>query len=88
MRHLESGLHKISLELEQGKGKKRSATNQPSLSQKRLENLVETSSNEAYKKLINTAYRLALKPQLPLSTFELLVQCQRENGVKLIQGIY
>lgn len=36
--------------------------------------------------MIRTAYELALNPQYPLSTFKLLIKCQRMNGVQLIDG--
>ena len=36
--------------------------------------------------MIRTACELALNPQLSLSTFKLLLKCQRMNGVKFIEG--
>ena len=36
--------------------------------------------------MIRTAYELALNPQYPLSSFKLLIKCQRMNGVRLIDG--
>ena len=44
------------------------------------------ASTEAYKKLMRTAYELALNPSLPLSAFKVMVKCQRENGVTVIDG--
>ena len=36
--------------------------------------------------MIRTAYELASNPQYPLSSFKLLIKCQRMNGVRLIDG--
>ena len=55
-------------------------------SQPRADALQEKATREAYEKMIRTAYELALNPQLPLSTFKLLLKCQRMNGVRLIEG--
>ena len=41
---------------------------------------------DSYRKLLNTAYELALNPSMPLSHFKVLVKCQRQNGVCLIDG--
>ena len=46
----------------------------------------QEKSRDAYKKLIKTAYRLALNPTLPLKSFKVLVQAQRDCGVRLIEG--
>ncbi len=37
-------------------------------------------------KMIKTAYELAMNPTMPLKHFKVLVKCQRENGVVLIDG--
>ena len=37
-------------------------------------------------KMIKTAYELALNPTMPLKQFKVLVKCQRQNGVVLIEG--
>ena len=75
----------MALQLE--KGNPCSTTTEEKVkAQAREDILAETTSTEAYRKLIRTAYELAMSPHLPLKTFELLVKCQRENGVKLIQG--
>ena len=54
--------------------------------QRRVDEMHDTNSVEAYRKLLRTAMELALHPQLPLKSFETLVKCQRDNGVHLIQG--
>ena len=47
---------------------------------------VTASAREAFRKLLKTAYELALMPSMPLKHFEVLVKCQKQNGLKLIQG--
>ena len=47
---------------------------------------LKTSTTEAYLKMMRTAYELALNPTMPLKHFKLLIKCQRENGVVLIEG--
>ena len=39
-----------------------------------------------HRRMIETAYKLALHPQLPLKSFKPLVKCQQMNGVTLIIG--
>ncbi|XP_065678256.1 zinc finger protein 862-like [Hydra vulgaris] len=36
--------------------------------------------------MIKTAYEMALKPSMPHSHFEVLIKCQRLNGVQLVEG--
>ena len=92
MRHLnESAGHKIAVQIEKGK-----PTTEPSRlsadilgagpSQPRVNELQEKAIRDNYRKMIRTAYELALNPQFPLSSFKLLVKCQRMNGVRLIDG--
>ena len=52
-------------------------------------NIVDTSRaaiESAHRKLMTTAYHLAMTPTMPLAHFEVLVKVQRTNGVKLIRG--
>jgi len=35
---------------------------------------------------MRTAYELAHNPFMPHSHFEILVKCQRQNGVRLVEG--
>jgi hypothetical protein len=37
-------------------------------------------------KMIKTAYELAMNPTMPLKHFKVLVKCQHQNGVALIDG--
>ena len=46
----------------------------------------DAASHVAYKKMIITAYELALHPTMPLSHFKTLIKCQHMNGVRLIIG--
>ena len=46
----------------------------------------KAATEQAHRKLLQTAYHLAMTPTMPLSHFEVLVKVQRTNGVKLIQG--
>ena len=48
-------------------------------------NLIQQSSDEAYLKMLQTAYALALEPTLPSQQFK-TVKVQHENGVRLIEG--
>ena len=54
--------------------------------QPRIDVALKASTTEAYLKMIRTAYELALSPTMPLKQFKLLIKCQRENGVVLIEG--
>lgn len=47
---------------------------------------INTSSFDGYLKLMKTAYRMALCLSMPHSQFSVLIKCQRENGVRLIDG--
>ena len=44
------------------------------------------NASQAYRRMIKTAYGLALHPQFPLKSFKLLVKSQRMHGVTLISG--
>ena len=46
---------------------------------------MNSNASQAYRRMIKTAYKLALHPQLPLKSFKLLVKCQRMH-VALISG--
>ncbi|KAL5016137.1 hypothetical protein ScPMuIL_005726 [Solemya velum] len=55
----------------------------PQSSQPRIRTVLHVQSQDAYKKLLKTAYLLAVDGQ-PLSAFKTLVKVQKENGVQLI----
>ena len=54
--------------------------------QPKITSSIKKQSEEAYLKMIKTAYTLALEPTLPSRQFKTLVKVQRENGVRLIEG--
>ena len=47
---------------------------------------MNSNALQAYRRMIETAYKLAFHPQLPLESFKLLVKCQQMHGVTLISG--
>ena len=47
---------------------------------------MNSNASQAYRRIIETSYELALHPQLPLQSLKLLVKCQRMHGVTLISG--
>ena len=83
--------HKVGLDLSRldspSSAAARSASDScpPPPKQPRINTALHTQAREAYRKLINTAYHLALGG-LPLTAFKAFVQCQKDNGVKLIHG--
>ena len=91
-RHLnESAGYRLALQIEKGKPE----TDQSRIpaqflgagpSQPRVHEVQEKCNRENFAKMIRTAYELALNPQLPMSSFQLLVKCQRMNGVRLLSG--
>ena len=44
------------------------------------------SARESFKKLMKTAYEIALTPSMPHKHFKVLIKCQRANGVRLVEG--
>ena len=95
LRHLESVQHKVAMEQEQLAGpsmtspdvielpesqaKKMSDKKQP-----RIDVKMEKCSRDAQKRLIKTAYLMAVDGQ-PLTSFKTLINVQKANGVKLIK---
>ena len=61
-------------------GQKRPAT------QPRIDVALKDSTSAAYLKMFKTAYELTMNPTMPLKHFKILVKCQRDNGVVLIEG--
>ena len=53
--------------------------------QPQINTALQQQSRDAYRRLVVTAYLLAVSGQ-PLTSFKTLVQVQKANGVKLIQG--
>ena len=44
------------------------------------------NSEEVYKRMMRTAWNMANTPSMPHSHFPVLVKCQGENGVCLVEG--
>ena len=59
---------------------------QSKFTQPKITGSIKQASNEAYLKMIRTAYSLAMEPTLPSRQFKTLVKVQRDNGVRLIDG--
>lgn len=55
--------------------------------QRNVVSMFEDNSKDAFRKLTRTAYELAMNPTLSLNQFTTLVKVQRQNGVRLIQGM-
>lgn len=51
-----------------------------------IRNSINESAHNVYLKMMRTAYQMALTPSMPHSHFQLLVKCQRDNGVRLVEG--
>ena len=51
-----------------------------------IRNSMDDSADQAYLKLMRTAYEMALHPSMPHKHFEVLVKCQKANGARLIKG--
>lgn len=86
-RHLKSKCHSIAIELERASSENILETECiAGPSQPTIDSIQKTSINEAYKKLMVTAYELCLHPTMPLNHFRILVELQRKNGVCFIEG--
>ena len=62
------------------------STGSNTLVQPKISNALKAASEGAYKKMLRTAYTLTMEATLPSRQFKTLVKCQRENGVRLIDG--
>ena len=98
MCHMSSTAHKISVKMERMTRPVDTASSisgsdsvhvasesQSRSSQPRIDSAMHTTATEAYRKLIKTAYMLAIDG-LPLTSFKTLVKVQKSNGVRLISG--
>ena len=93
LRHLSGKAHQIAITADQGKpADQRIASGDgipesPSIKRQiKITTSMDKMALDSYRKLLNTAYELALNPSMPLSHFKVLVKCQRQNGVCLIDG--
>ena len=92
-RHLNEGQgHKIALEFERNEPHETrillaSTSTSAGPSQRSVLSMCNDNSRDAFLKLTRTAYELAMNPTLPLSQFSTLVKVQRDNGIRLVQGL-
>lgn len=54
----------------------------------RVDPLTLRLSRDAYIRLMNTVYGMALHPTMPLHHFGMIIETQRKNRVKFINGKY
>lgn len=87
-RHLAGELHKLAVDLEKEEngGTSGEQTGQGTKWKCTIESSINTSARDCYKKLLRTAWNLVSTPSMPHKHFSVLVKCQRENGVRLVQG--
>ena len=87
-RHLTGSAHEIALHTENEKPvEERMGTlcSNSSVVQTSVVTSMKDSSRSAYVRMFRTAYELALTPSMPLKHFDVLIKCQRQNGVRLIK---
>ena len=56
-------------------------------SQRDLGSMFQNNSKDAFIQSTRTAHELAMNPTIPLNQFTTLVKVQRQNGVRLVQGM-
>ena len=49
--------------------------------------MFQNNSKDAFIQSTRTAHELAMNPTIPLNQFTTLVKVQRQNGVRLVQGM-
>ncbi len=87
MRHLSGKAHLIAIWAEQGTtSEQRLSEDAIGAHQTKITTSIDNAAREAYRKMFTTAYELAVTPTMPLQHFEVLIKCQRKNGVRLIKG--
>ena len=93
LRHCFRKAHEIAIAADQGKpADQRIASGDgipesPSIKRQiKITTSMDKMALDSYRKLLNTAYELALNPSMPLSHFKVLVKCQHQNGVCLLVG--
>ena len=88
--HLKSKSHEIALSVEQDRlTDKRIIIEKPDVTRKiqpTITSCINASAKDSHRKLLRTAYELALAPNMSLKHFEVLVKCQKQNGLKPIHG--
>ena len=51
-----------------------------------IDEAINNNSEEVYKHMIRTTWNMANTPSMPHPHFSVLVKCQCENGVCLVEG--
>lgn len=90
-RHLRGEAHQIALMIDNRQPEEERLESSSASSAKRplqpdIGKYLNDSSRESFKMLMKTAYEMVLTPSMPHKHFKVLVKCQRENGVRLVQG--
>ncbi|XP_065667917.1 uncharacterized protein LOC136088170 [Hydra vulgaris] len=86
-RHLASKTHQNAAEIEKRKPKEDRIKNVQNVpAQTSISSNIEKASHDAYQKLINTAYKLAVNPTISLNCFSVLVEIQKENSIPIVSG--
>ena len=87
---MKSRIHQIALDVESSKpAEERDVSITVGSSrpiQLRVDSLSDSSARTGYMRLMKTAYSMAMNPTMPLRRFGLLIDFQRQSGVKLISG--
>ena len=82
-RHLKSKPHDFALSLEQDWPiNDRLISEKPDMTRKiqpTITSYINASAKDSYRKLLRTAYELALTPSMLLKHFEVLVKCRKQN---------
>ena len=91
-RHLKSVSHSVGVEMDKlcgtpamGPATATAGQSTAGRQQPRIDDEFHRLGNEAYRKLLKTAYLLAVDG-LPLSSFSTMIKVQKSNGVRLISG--
>ena len=85
-RHLLGEAHKIALMLDNRQNPEQRLDTSKRPVQPDIRESLNDSGREAFKKLMRTAYEMAITPSMPHKHFKVLVKCQRANGVRLVEG--
>ena len=86
-RHLNGDCHDLALK-QQGLEANVTAApgNKTPHSSTTIDEVINNNSEEVYKHKMWTAWNMVNTPSMPHSHFSVLVKCQRENGVCLVEG--
>ena len=88
-RHIGSKCHIIALEMAAGESsgsKSLPSSSGTATKQLRIETVNEKSNRECYRRMMVSAYELAINPTMSLNTFKVIINIQRRNKLKFISG--